>query len=86
MRHALVSDFNSSSVTIIPIWKATVAWPYSQPQKQNGKVSDEAFIDCIRTSLPYAWGMVTRLVVDELRNGTAESAQNVEVPPDCAPT
>ncbi|ETK32369.1 hypothetical protein [Microbispora sp. ATCC PTA-5024] len=26
-------------------------------QAQNGKVSDEAFIDCIRTSLPYAWGM-----------------------------
>ncbi|MEV4321465.1 SCO5389 family protein [Microbispora rosea] len=50
-------------------------------QAQNGKVSDEAFIDCIRTSLPYAWDMVTGLV-NELRNGTAESAQNVEVPPD----
>lgn len=28
---------------------------------QDGEVSDEQFADCIRTSLPYAWQMVSQL-------------------------
>jgi hypothetical protein len=46
---------------------------------RDGKVSDEEFLDCIRTSLPYAWDMVARLV-GELRDGDAEYAGNREVP------
>ncbi|GAA2060466.1 SCO5389 family protein [Catenulispora yoronensis] len=49
-----------------------------------GEVSDEQFADCVRTSLPYAWQMVsdlsTRLHVD----GTGESGfvDNTVPPPD----
>lgn len=50
-------------------------------QAQNGKVTDEAFINCIRTSLPYAWEMVARLV-GELRDSGTEFAKNEDVPPD----
>jgi hypothetical protein len=46
---------------------------------QAGKVEPGEFIECIAQSLPYAWAMVSRLAV-ELESGTAESAQNTEVP------
>ena len=48
---------------------------------RNGSVSDEEFVDCVRDSLPYAWGMVERLA-KELEAADAPSVQNVEVPPD----
>lgn len=48
---------------------------------QQGPVSDEEFVGCIRESLPYAWGMVERLA-KELEATGAPSAQNLEVPPD----
>ena len=48
---------------------------------QNGPVSDDEFVDCVRESLPYAWGMVERLA-KELEVTEAPSVQNVEVPPD----
>jgi hypothetical protein len=46
---------------------------------QAGKVGQDEFIRCIADSLPYAWGMVTRLV-DDLNSGDADGAQNVKVP------
>ena len=55
--------------------------PELMEQAQAGKVSDDAFIGCIQTSLPYAWGMVERLV-GQLRQTDSVSAQNTEVPPD----
>lgn len=48
---------------------------------QRGPVGDEEFLDCVRTSLPYAWGMVERLA-KEMESTGASSAQNTEVPPD----
>ncbi|MGH3568525.1 MAG: SCO5389 family protein [Pseudonocardia sp.] len=50
---------------------------------QQGPVSEEDFVDCIRQSLPYAWGMVERLA-KELDATDARSVQNLEVPPDDA--
>lgn len=46
---------------------------------RNGNVSDEDFIECIRSSLPYAWGMVARLV-EELKAGGRSFTQNLQVP------
>jgi hypothetical protein len=48
---------------------------------QHGDVDDEAFLTCVRTSLPYAWGMITGLV-GTLHAGTAEYADNRIPPPD----
>jgi hypothetical protein len=48
---------------------------------QQGSVSNEEFVACIRESLPYAWSMVERLA-KEMEASGARSAQNVEVPPD----
>jgi hypothetical protein len=48
-------------------------------QARSGKVSDDDFVACIATSLPYAWSMVTKLA-EELHGGTANSAINREVP------
>jgi hypothetical protein len=48
-------------------------------QARTGKVDPDEFVDCIRTSLPFAWSMVTRLV-GELRDGQAGAAINHEVP------
>ncbi len=50
---------------------------------QHGPVADDEFVECVRTSLPYAWGMVERLA-KELEASGAASAQNLEVPPDDA--
>jgi len=46
---------------------------------RHGEVDDAAFIDCIRGSLPYAWGVISGLVAD-LDAGEAEFADN-QVPP-----
>jgi hypothetical protein len=48
-------------------------------QARSGKVSDADFVECIRTSLPYGWAMVSRLV-SELRGSGSGSAINQEVP------
>ncbi|GII91790.1 SCO5389 family protein [Sinosporangium siamense] len=52
-------------------------------QARDGKVEHAAFVDCVRTSLPYAWGVVVRLV-DDLRSGDADFADNQLSPPDQA--
>lgn len=38
--------------------------PQILQQAKFGEVDDAAFIDCIRTSLPYAWTVITGLVDD----------------------
>ena len=50
-------------------------------QASLGEVDDEEFLDCVRTSLPYAWDMVTGLV-KELEAGSGEFAGNRVPPPD----
>jgi hypothetical protein len=50
-------------------------------QAQHGEVDDAAFLDCVRTSLPYAWDLITGLVSD-LEAGDAEFADNTVPPPD----
>jgi len=48
---------------------------------QRGEVDDAAFLNCIRTSLPYAWGVITGLVT-VLEAGGDEVADNQVPPPD----
>ncbi len=48
---------------------------------ERGPVTDEEFVECVRTSLPYAYEVVSR-VADDLRSGTAEYADNRVPPPD----
>ena len=48
---------------------------------QNGEVDDAAFLDCVRTSLPYAWGLIASLITD-LEAGDGEFADNQVPPPD----
>lgn len=48
---------------------------------QRGEVDDAEFIDCIRTSLPYAWQVISGLI-GELHAGDAEFADNQVPPPD----
>ena len=47
---------------------------------ERGTVTDEEFAECVRTSLPYAWQTVSR-VVSELESGTGEFADNQTPPP-----
>lgn len=48
---------------------------------RRGPVPDDEFVECVRASLPYAWGVVERLA-EELEASGSPSVQNVEVPPD----
>jgi hypothetical protein len=48
---------------------------------QDGEVDDAAFLDCVRTSLPYAWNLITGLITDLEGNG-GEFADNQVPPPD----
>ena len=50
-------------------------------QASRGEVDDAAFLDCVRTSLPYAWDVVTGLITDLEASG-AEFADNQVPPPD----
>ena len=50
-------------------------------QAQRGEIADAAFTDCIRTSLPYAWQVITGLI-DDLRSNGGEFADNLVPPPD----
>jgi len=50
-------------------------------QAHHGEVDDAAFIDCIRDSLPYAWGVISGLI-DDLEAGDDEFADNQVPPPD----
>lgn len=49
---------------------------------ERGDVADADFVDCVRTSLPYAWETVGRVVADlNSGGGAAEFADNVIPPP-----
>ncbi|MFD4429983.1 SCO5389 family protein [Nocardia sp. NPDC055053] len=48
---------------------------------EQGDIDDAEFVECVRTSLPYAWEVVSR-VAGELREGTEEYADNRVPPPD----
>jgi len=50
-------------------------------QARVGEVDDAEFLDCVRTSLPYAWDVVTGLV-KELEASGGEFADNKLPPPD----
>src|ERR1700738_2992428 len=50
-------------------------------QAKHGEVDDAEFLDCVRTSLPYAWDVVTGLI-KELEAGGGEFAGNQVPPPD----
>lgn len=50
-------------------------------QAQAGEVDDEAFVACIRDSLPYAWSLISGLVEERNRTG-ADFADNQVPPPD----
>ncbi|TWJ25264.1 hypothetical protein JD76_05427 [Micromonospora endolithica] len=47
---------------------------------ETGPVDDEAFVACVRDSLPYAWQVVSR-VAAELESSDADFADNVVPPP-----
>ncbi len=46
---------------------------------ERGDVSDAEFVECVRTSLPYAWDLISTVAAD-LENTDADFADN-EVPP-----
>ncbi|MEV5412019.1 SCO5389 family protein [Thermopolyspora sp. NPDC052614] len=48
---------------------------------QAGEVDDDAFVACVRDSLPYAWSLISGLVEERDRSG-AEFADNQVPPPD----
>jgi NucS shadow ORF len=50
-------------------------------QASLGEVDDTRFLDCVRTSLPYAWDLVTSLVIVLEANG-GDFADNQIPPPD----
>jgi hypothetical protein len=52
-------------------------------QARHGDVDDAAFIACIKTSLPYAWQVISGLVAQVHATG-ALSADNHVPPPDDA--
>lgn len=52
-----------------------------QERARHGEVDDAAFLDCVRTSLPYAWEVVSGLIAD-LESGGRDFADNQVAPPD----
>jgi hypothetical protein len=50
-------------------------------QAQRGEVDDAAFLDCVHTSLPYAWDLITGLIAGLEASGD-EFADNLLPPPD----
>ena len=50
-------------------------------QAERGEVDEAEFVDCVRTSLPYAWEMISSLVA-QLKVDGGEFADNQTPPPD----
>jgi hypothetical protein len=50
-------------------------------QARQGEVDDEAFLECVASSLPYAWDLIAGLAKDLTATG-AEFADNQVPPPD----
>ncbi|WP_033214725.1 SCO5389 family protein [Kitasatospora phosalacinea] len=53
--------------------------PAMLEKAERGEVDEREFVDCVRTSLPYAWDMISSLVAQLKVDGT-DFADN-EVPP-----
>jgi hypothetical protein len=47
---------------------------------EKGAVSDAEFVDCVRTSLPYAWDLISKVTAD-LDATDGEFADNLIPPP-----
>ena len=54
--------------------------PQLLAEAENGEVREQDFVETVRTSLPYAYGLIARLA-GELRSGTAQFADNQTPPP-----
>jgi hypothetical protein len=50
-------------------------------QAERGEVDEQASLDCVRTSLPYAWNLITSLADTVALDGHTFAANNVP-PPD----
>jgi hypothetical protein len=50
-------------------------------QAQHGPIADDDFVECIKNSLPYAWGLVEELAA-ELEQSAKPAVQSTTVPPD----
>ncbi|WP_042404916.1 SCO5389 family protein [Streptacidiphilus carbonis] len=50
-------------------------------QAERGDVDEQAFLDCVRTSLPYAWNLIASLADTVALDGRAFAANDVP-PPD----
>ena len=50
-------------------------------QAERGEVDEADFVDCVRTSLPFAWEMISTLVA-RLKVDGGEFADNQTPPPD----
>ena len=46
-----------------------------------GEVDDASFVDCIRTSLPYAWEMISLLVAERAAGDSDRPFVDNQVPP-----
>jgi hypothetical protein len=55
--------------------------PQLLEQANRGEINEAEFVDCVRTSLPYAWEMISGLVAD-LQAGEEGFADNHVPPPD----
>jgi hypothetical protein len=49
---------------------------------ERGEVSDADFVDCVRTSLPYAWDVVSQVMSDLDTTGAAFADHEVPPPSD----
>lgn len=50
-------------------------------QAEHGEIDDADFVDCVRTSLPYAWATITR-VIGNLEVSGGDFADDNTSPPD----
>ncbi|MCD0451352.1 SCO5389 family protein [Actinocorallia sp. API 0066] len=55
--------------------------PQLLERAQQGEIDDATFVECIRTSLPYAWDLISGLVAD-LEVAGGDFADNQTPPPD----
>lgn len=55
--------------------------PQLLERAQQGEIDDATFVECIRTSLPYAWDLISGLVAD-LEVAGGDFADNHTPPPD----
>ncbi|TDC22875.1 hypothetical protein E1265_14490 [Streptomyces sp. 8K308] len=54
--------------------------PVLLEQAERGEVDEKEFVDCVRTSLPFAWDMISNLVA-RLKVDGGEFADNTTPPP-----